>query len=62
PQPEGDRRLPDGVRFALAGDALSNALTRAGLPVQTGTQTAQLAPEDIADRGIGMTVLVSCWE
>ena len=62
PQPEGSRLLPDGVRFALAGDALSNALTRAGLPVQTGTQTAQLAPEDIADRGIGMTVLVSCWE
>lgn len=62
PQPEGSRRLPEGVRFALAGDALSSALTRAGLPVQTGTQTALLAPEDIADRGIGMTVLVSCWE
>jgi len=62
PQPEGSRRLPEGVRFALAGDALSSALTRAGLPVQTSTQTAQLAPEDIADRGIGMTVLVSCWE
>lgn len=62
PRSEGSRRLPDEVRFALAGDALSNALSRAGLPVQTGTQTAQLAPEDIADRGIGMTVLVSCWE
>lgn len=62
PQPEGSRRLPDGVRFALTGEALSGALTRAGLPVRTGTQTAQLAPEDIADRGIGMTVLVSCWE
>ena len=62
PLPGGDRRLPEEVRFALTGEVLSGALTRAGLAPQTGLETAQLAPEDIADRGIGMTVLVDCWE
>ncbi len=62
PQPEGSRRLPEGVRFALTGETFSAALSKAGLPVSTGVQTAQLAPEDITDRGTLMTVLVSCWE
>ncbi|MGD9293310.1 MAG: serine protease [Roseobacter sp.] len=62
PQPQGNRRLPQEVRFALAGEAFSAALARAGIQAQPGEQTASLSPEDIASRGVEMTVLVSCWE
>lgn len=62
PQPQGNRRLPEAVRFALTGEAFSAALARAGIQAQPGEQTASLAPEDITSRGVEMTVLVSCWE
>ena len=62
PPPTSSRKLPDDVRFALTVDAITGVMSQAGLPVREGTETASLAPEDITDRGVGMTVLVSCWE
>ncbi len=62
PQPEGNRRLPDEVRFALTSDAITRVLERAGLSAQTGEAAPNLDALDISDRGMGMTVLVSCWE
>lgn len=56
------RQLPKEVSFALTSAAISGVLSQAGLTPQEGEQTASLAPEDITDRGVGMTVLVSCWE
>ena len=62
PRPQGGRQLPEAVRFALTGDVIAGVLAQAGLTTNTGTETASLAPEDITERGVGMTVLVSCWE
>lgn len=62
PRKPGARQLPDDVRFALAAPALAQVLARAGISVSRGTETAALAPEDITNRALGMTVLVSCWE
>ena len=61
PQPKGNRRLPEEVRFALTSEAIVAVLQNAGLVANTGASTT-LDPLDIADRGVGMTVLVSCWE
>ena len=62
PRPSGTRQLPDEVRFALSGEAIAGVLAEAGVVAQQGERTASLAPEDITARGVGMTVLVSCWE
>ncbi|MFK7746348.1 MAG: serine protease [Roseobacter sp.] len=56
------RQLPAEVSFALSSSAISGVLAQAGLSAQEGVLTASLAPEDITNRGVGMTVLVSCWE
>ena len=61
-RPEGDRRLPQDVSFALAGGVIADVLRAAGLRVDQADETAALAPEDITERGLGMTVLVTCWE
>lgn len=62
PQPDGARQLPQEVRFALAGDAIAGLMDRAGLRRVQATNTDALHPLDITDRGVAMTVLVSCWE
>lgn len=62
PTPEGARRLPEEVRFALTVEGLTSILSRAGVAMITGRETATLDPQDIMDRGVEMTVLVSCWE
>lgn len=62
PLQDGARRLPEDVRFALTVDALSRVLSDAGVAIQKGRETASLDPQDIMARGVGMTVLVSCWE
>lgn len=62
PLPAGSRKLPDDVRFALTVDAITGIMTQAGVSAREGLETASLAPEDITNLGIGMTVLVSCWE
>lgn len=63
PREEKDGRLlPPDVAFAANGAALSAALTGAGLVAATAAENGSLAAEDIAARGRGMAVLVSCWE
>ena len=62
PVPSGARQLPEEVRFALTSDAIRGVLSQAGLAASNGTETASVSPEDIAELGTGMTVLVSCWQ
>ena len=62
PRSQGARQLPEEVRFALTGQAISGLMSQAGFEQTEGQETASLAPEDITERGVGMTVLVSCWE
>ncbi|MFK7868500.1 MAG: trypsin-like peptidase domain-containing protein [Roseobacter sp.] len=62
PRATSDRRLPDDVSFALAGQTIAAAARDAGLSLSAGDTSTPLPPEDITRRGIGMTVLVSCWE
>jgi S1-C subfamily serine protease len=58
----GDRVLPAGVHFALAGAELSRLLTAAGLAPTLAVPEGALPPADLSARGTGMTVLVSCWD
>lgn len=62
PQQAGDRKLPDGVRFAADAGALATLLAEAGVTPRTMTQGQTLTPETLEKRAAGMTVLVSCWE
>ncbi len=62
PRGGGERRLPKEVTFALAGSAITQVMENAGLVPDSGIGTDQLAPEDITQRALAMTVLVSCWE
>ncbi|WP_298843774.1 serine protease [uncultured Roseobacter sp.] len=62
PRPDSNRQLPDDVQFSLSPSALSDFATRAGIDVTYSARADALAPEDIATRGVDMTVLVSCWE
>jgi peptidoglycan hydrolase-like protein with peptidoglycan-binding domain len=62
PQPSGTRQLPEEVSFALSSDAIAAVLERAGLSASRSDDSANLDPVDLAGRGAGMTVLVSCWE
>lgn len=62
PRAQSERQLPGDVSFALAGGVITQILQSAGLTTRGGTQTAALDPEDITTRGLGMTVLVTCWE
>ena len=62
PRPQTGRQLPEDVRFALTSDVIAGLMAEAGFLPSKGQETASLAPEDITERGIGMTVLVSCWE
>ncbi len=62
PPPGGNRQLPEDVRFALTGDAIAAVLERAGFTTSTGATDDGLDPLGITDLGVGMTVLVSCWE
>ncbi|MEM1074558.1 MAG: serine protease [Pseudomonadota bacterium] len=62
PLPVGSRQLPDAVRFALTGEAISETLEQAGIIASTAERSASLDPVEIASLGTGMTVLVSCWQ
>jgi S1-C subfamily serine protease len=62
PPGDGSRTLPAGVHFAAAGAEVARLLSTAGIePVQSSPDGA-LPPTDLAARGTGMTVLVSCWD
>ena len=62
PGTQPGRALPDGVSFALTADALRRELQQAGITPVTPTDTETLAPETLANKAKGLTVLVSCWE
>lgn len=62
PRADRDRQLPDDVNFALAGDVIARLMRDAGIAMSTADGGSVLAPEDITSQGIGVTVLVTCWE
>ena len=63
PGTQPDRALPEGVSFALTAKALRRELQQAGItPPASATNTDALAPETLANKAKGITVLVSCWE
>lgn len=62
PDPGGARQLPEEVRFALTGEIITGLMDRSGVQAGQTVVTASLDPVDITARGVGMTVLVSCWE
>lgn len=62
PRGEGDRQLPDDVSFSLTAEAIARVVRDAGLATSTAESAAALPPEDITLQGVGVTVLVTCWE
>ncbi len=62
PPPDGDRRLPEDVRFAAKTGALLPVIEAAGVPARAAPSAPAIAPEDLTRRARAMTVLVSCWE
>ncbi|TMM50798.1 serine protease [Sulfitobacter sabulilitoris] len=62
PRPEGDRALPENVSFALDRTAIGTLMAETGLSATNTDSTAAIAPQDLTDRAVDMTVLVSCWD
>lgn len=62
PKNSGTRQLPKEVSFALTGSAIAKAMESVSLIPGSGGSTEKLAPEDITQRALAMTVLVSCWD
>lgn len=58
----GAKVLPDGVVFALQSAGIEAAMTAAGLIAATAAVTTPASPNALNAAGMGMTVLVSCWE
>ncbi len=54
--------LPEGVEFAVQSDVIAKALTAAGISAAMTDTTNVASPDALAKAGMGMTVLVSCWE
>jgi hypothetical protein len=57
----GSRQLPPGVRFAAKAGVVADFLSGQGIRATTGGEAGAMAPEDITEAAMGMTVLVSCW-
>lgn len=62
PAVKGAKLLPDGVAFAAQAGVIGQALTSAGVVVSPATSTDLATPDALNAAGLGMTVLVSCWE
>ena len=62
PAVKGAKLLPDGVAFAAQAGVIGQALTLAGMAVSPATSTTLATPDALNAAGLGMTVLVSCWE
>jgi peptidoglycan hydrolase-like protein with peptidoglycan-binding domain/S1-C subfamily serine protease len=60
--PQGGKQLPAGVVFALSASEITRLLTPTGVAPQTAVPSGPLSPADLAERGTGMTALVSCWD
>lgn len=62
PAPEsGTRQLPPGVRFAAKPGVASAFLAAQGVVTPAMAEDGALAPEDLTEAAMQMTVLVSCW-
>lgn len=62
PAVKGAKLLPDGVAFAAQAGVIGQALTAAGVTPTAATSTDLATPDALNAAGLGMTVLVSCWE
>ena len=62
PRPTGDRQLPAEVSFSADASAIKGVLEEAGISYAASDAIAVKAPEDLTKLGMGMTVLVSCWD
>lgn len=60
--PQGGKQMPAGVAFALTAAEITRLLTPTGVTSQTALPAAPLSPAELADKGTGMTALVSCWD
>ena len=59
----GAKVLPDGVAFAASAQTVSDALAAAGIAATTAADAnSHATPDALNAAGLGMTVLVSCWE
>lgn len=58
----GARVLPEGVEFAAAAAGIAGLMSANGLAPVEAPATGALAPEDLTNRAMGMTVLVGCWD
>ena len=61
PQSADGKVLPENVGFALDAEAIETALAARGITLTQAEEAVTMAPEDIAQQALGMTVLVSCW-
>ncbi|MDB5661231.1 MAG: peptidoglycan-binding protein [Cypionkella sp.] len=62
PAVKGAKLLPDGVAFAAQAGMIGQVLTASGVVVTAATSTDLATPDALNAAGLGMTVLVSCWE
>jgi peptidoglycan hydrolase-like protein with peptidoglycan-binding domain len=58
----GAKVLPEGVAFAVQAPAIAQALLAAGISAQMSDVAEIATPDALSATGMGMTVLVSCWE
>lgn len=62
PAAKGARQLPDGVAFAATSGTITAMLSAAGITPTTAIPGGAISPDAMSAMGLGMTVLVSCWE
>ena len=62
PRASGTRQLPEEVNFAAKAEGIQAVLLAENIAVQSRTESARMAPEDITAQARAMTVLVSCWD
>ena len=62
PAPEGDKKLPEQVSFAIDAETIMAVAAAAGLTAQSQDRNTPIAAEDLTDEAMAVTVLVSCWE
>ena len=62
PRPAGDRQLPAEVSFSADAKTIKSVLDGAGIIYSASDAVEVKAPEDLTEIGMGMTVLVSCWD
>ncbi len=61
PGDAGGRQLPQDVHFAADAEAIASFLGENGVDPMPATPRGPLPPEDLAQVGADMTVLVECW-